>query len=838
MSALTFNSSETVERVTLFADIILPVPIPKLFTYRIPYELNGLVKPGCRVIVQFGNKKILTGLIGKLHEIAPTQYEARYILELLDENPIVSPQQLPLFRWIADYYMCTIGEVFNTAIPSGLKLNSETRIQINPSFNPTTKFHELSEPEKIIVDLLEGDNTINYSDISGILGITNINKVIKSLLQKQAILLFEEIRERYKPKIEKRVRLGVKYIEDKKELEDLFKQLNKSPKQENILLKYLQSIPVFHSPEKNGEGLSKKVFQDEGLSTFALNTLIRKQIFEEFDLNISRISTPLHVVPIPELSDAQEQSYKEIMEHFQKNDTVLLHGITGSGKTNIYLKLIQNVLDQGNQVLYLLPEIALTTQIVNRLAQIFGKRMSVYHSKFSANERVEVWNGVLNGAFDLIIGVRSSVLLPFKDLGLIIVDEEHEISYKQFDPAPRYHARDLALVLARHHHAKTLLGSATPSIESYYHAQTGKFGLVELHKRFGEAQLPEFIIADLTDQRKKKLMKGEISSVLLEKMAENLSKKEQAIIFQNRRGYAPYLTCEECAWIPKCINCAVSLTYHQYNNELRCHYCGHKEKIPSSCPACGASKIKTVGFGTEKLEEDFKILLPGAKVQRMDYDTTRKKYGYQTIIDEFEKGNIDILVGTQMVSKGLDFDKVSLVGIFDVDRLIHFPDFRSYERSFQLITQVSGRAGRREKTGVVVIQTANPKQEVLYRIINNDYKNLYIKEIAERQRFHYPPFVRLIKITLKHERKEIADKAALALKDLFKDSLSQYIILGPHEPLISRIRNNYLVDLLVKIQRNKGNLSWVKIVLQETSQLILQSKEFKNTRIIFDVDPY
>ncbi len=838
MSALSFYNSTAEERTTLFVDLILPVPIPNLFTYRIPYELNDQLKTGSRVIVQFGRKKILTGLIAKIHEVAPTQYEARYILELLDEHPIITPLQLEIFYWIADYYMCTVGEVYNSALPSGLKLNSESRIQFNPEFNHAESKQDFSDQELIIIDLLAGDKTLNYADISESLGIANINKIIKSLLQKEAILLFEEVKERYKPKIEKRVRLAESYLNDKSALETLFNSISKNVKQEDILLKYLQSVPVYMDRQKNEAGLSKKNFQEAGLSSSALNTLIKKNVLEEFDIILSRISSVDNLDPIPELSEDQQSAYEEIMEIFKQKDTVLLHGITGSGKTNIYLKLIQDVLDQGNQVLYLLPEIALTTQIMSRLACIFGKRMSVYHSRFSANERVEVWNGVLNGEFDLIIGVRSSVFLPFSDLGLIIVDEEHEVSYKQFDPAPRYHARDLALVLAQFHHAKTLLGSATPSIESYYHAQTGKYGLVALDKRYGEAQLPEFILADTRDERKKKLMQGEFSSILLKKIKENLERKEQVIIFQNRRGYAPYITCEECTWIPKCINCAVSLTYHQYSHELKCHYCGHREKLPSSCPACGVSKIKTVGFGTEKLEEELKTFFSEAKVQRMDLDTTRKKYGYQTIINDFEIGNIDILVGTQMVSKGLDFDRVSMVGVFDADRLIHFPDFRSYERSFQMITQVSGRAGRRAKTGIVVIQTANPNQEILYRIINNDYSNLYLKEVAERERFLYPPFVRLIRITLKNERKEIADAAATLLKNLLKEALTPFIVLGPQEPLISRIRNLYLVNILIKIERNKGKLSEIKAVIKEVSQLIYQNKDLKNTKIVFDVDPY
>ncbi|CAN5288243.1 primosomal protein N' [soil metagenome] len=838
MAVLPLNFSAPEERITLFADVILPVPIPNLFTYRIPYELNDLVKVGCRVVVQFGARKILTGLIGKLHQQVPDKYEAKYILDLLDEHPVITLQQLPLFHWIAEYYMCTIGEVYNCALPSGLKLSSESRIQLNPTFDPEENDVELSEQENIIVENLKNNQTLSYGEVGKLLELTNYNAVIKSLIRKNIIALFEEVKEKFKPKIEKRIRLREHYVFNKSNLETLFKELEKNPSQVDLILKFLQLVPVYQKPHLNKTGVAKSIFKEAGLSVSSLNTLIKNNIFEEYALTISRFDTVDTLETIPELSSDQEQTYNEILDHFQAKDTVLLHGITGSGKTNIYLKLIQNVLENGNQVLYLLPEIALTTQIVNRLKQFFGERMGIYHSRFSSSERVEVWNGVLSGKFDLIIGVRSSVFLPFSDLGLIIVDEEHESSFKQYDPAPRYHARDLALVLAQHHHAKTLLGSATPSIESYFHALHDKYGLVQLHKRFGIAQLPQFILADIRLEKKKHLMHGDFTSELLQHLEENLQKNEQSIIFQNRRGYSPYLTCEECAWIPKCKNCSVSLTYHQYLHEVRCHYCGHREKVPSSCPACGTSKIKSVGFGTEKLEEDLKVLLPSARIQRMDLDTTRKKYSYQSIIDDFEKGNVDILVGTQMVSKGLDFDKVSLVGVFDVDRLIHFPDFRSYEKAFQLITQVSGRAGRREKTGLVVIQTANTQQEVLHKIITGDYQSFFEREIWERERFNYPPFSRMIRITIKNENKEVADQLARKLKDQLEAMLVHQQVLGPQEPLIGRIRNQYLVDILVKIPRNKGNLNQIKKKIQEAADHLKQDNFFKNTRIIFDVDPY
>lgn len=837
MTGLLFNSTDSQERTTLFADVVLPVPIPNFFTYRIPFDLNDQVQIGARVVVQFGSKKILTGIIGKLHENAPTVYEARYILELLDDRSILAPQQLSFFSWIAEYYMCTIGEVYNMALPSGLKLSSESRIQLNPSFKADEEEFEFTDQENLVVSTLRNDKTMNYTELGSLLQTSNLNPILKSLIKKNTILIFEEVKERYKPKIEKRIKLHQRFILDKSKLESLFSELEKSPKQLDIVLKYLQKVPVYQNPKLNEKGILKNAVEQAGLSTSSLNTLIKKTVFEEFEITISRFEPVEETLSIPELTEDQEAAYNDILEKFETKETVLLHGITGSGKTNIYLKLIHNAIESGSQVLYLLPEIALTTQIVSRLAQVFGKRMGVYHSRFSSNERVEVWEGVLNNELDIIVGVRSSIFLPFSHLGLVIVDEEHENSYKQFDPAPRYHARDLALVLARHHQAKTLLGSATPSIESFFNAKNEKYGLVQLFKRFGEAQLPHFKLVDLKAEKKKRLMQGDVSSVLMEHLGTNLKSKEQSIVFQNRRGYAPYLNCEECAWIPKCINCAVSLTYHQFNHELRCHYCGYREKPPGSCPACGSTKIKTVGFGTEKLEEDLKALLPEARIQRMDLDTTRKKYSYQSIIEEFEKGSIDILVGTQMISKGLDFEKVSLVGIFDVDRIIHFPDFRSYERAFQLITQVSGRAGRRDKTGTVVIQTSNPQQEVLKDIISNNYENLYYKEINERLRFLYPPFVRLIKLVIKNENKELAFKTAYALKEALQNQMDHQV-LGPQEPLISKIRNKYLVAVLIKIERNKGSLSNVKNLIKQVTEATLKDKILRSSRVIFDVDPY
>ena len=574
------------------------------------------------------------------------------------------------------------------------------------------------------------------------------------------------------------------------------------------------------------------------ISEGSLKTLVKNGIFEEFEIIVSRFED--FNLPDEEkirLSAAQTQARDEIMSRFEEKQVVLLHGITGSGKTAVYIDLIQQALAGGSQVLYLLPEIALTTQIVGRLKKTFGDRMGIYHSRFSDNERVEVWRDILQGKYSFVIGVRSAVMLPFDSLGLIIVDEEHETTYKQFDPVPRYNARDVAIVLAHLHGAKVLLGSATPSVESYTHALSGKYGLVKLMQRFGEAQLPDIQLVDLIAERKQRKMKNAFSSVLMNELSLNLKKKEQSILFQNRRGYSPYITCEECAFIPKCPNCDVSLTYHQYNQEMRCHYCGYHETTPRLCPACQSPKIKPVGFGTEKIEDDLKLFLPDANVQRMDLDTTRKKNAYQNIIAGFEAGETDILVGTQMISKGLDFDKVSLVGIFDADRSINFPDFRSHERTFQLLTQVSGRAGRRTQPGKVIVQTADPEQELLKKIVAGDFEGFYKHELEERQKFQYPPFVRMIKIVFKHKTEETGKKAAAHLAQLLRQQFGEGMVLGPQAPLVSRIRNYYLQDIIIKIPKDSLLLKTVKNFIREQMILLESDKQFRPIQVFADVDP-
>ncbi|MGB3619669.1 MAG: primosomal protein N', partial [Catalinimonas sp.] len=691
--------------VTLFADVILPLPLPQTFTYRVPLELNDLILPGARVVVQFGRRKILTAVVARLHQTAPARYQAKSVLELLDEEPIINDHQLRFFQWIADYYVCAIGEVTNAALPSGLKISSRSRIQLNPDWD-RTGWDALNEKERRLIDLLGEAESMTYDEAADALDVKNIYHLLKRLTALRAVILFEELKEKYQPKVHKKVRLAPALLADESALPRLFADLERQPKQLGVLFAYLQAVPVQRNPAYNERGLERKVLcETEGVSASSLKTLTKRGVFEEFELVVSRFRASAPDQAHATLSELQTQARDALLAGLAERGVAVLHGITGSGKTEVYIDLIRQALAGGSQVLFMLPEIALTTQIVARLQRVFGREMGIYHSKFSDNERVEVWRTVAAGGVSFIVGVRSSVFLPFSNLGLIIVDEEHEPSYKQFDPAPRYHARDCALVLARQHGAKVVLGSATPAIETYHQTRAGRWALVEMLKRYGDAQLPEIVLADVARERKQKTITHGFTAQLMESIQQHLAQREQVILFQNRRGYAPWIQCHECDHVPHCRQCDVSLTYHLAGNELRCHYCGYREETPRICPVCESTQLRTMGAGTERIEDDLKLILPEARVQRMDLDTTRAKNAYQRIIGEFEARNIDVLVGTQMVSKGLDFDHVGLVGVFDADRMMFFPDFRAHERTFQMITQVSGRAGRRGKRGYVIIQT-------------------------------------------------------------------------------------------------------------------------------------
>nr|ARK09871.1 primosomal protein N' [Fibrella sp. ES10-3-2-2] len=822
------------EEVTLFVDLILPIPVPRLFTYRVKREMASLIKIGARVIVPFGKSRVITAVVASLHNHPPQNYQARYVLELLDEYPLVTGYQLQLFAWMAEYYMCCIGEVMNVALPSGLKITSQSKVQYNPDFDHPDL---LTEQEEVLLEELKKHPSLSYEELGRQVGEANVPALIKSLVGKRAVIVFDEVKEKYVPKMVRKVKLHKNY-EQPEQLLALLQRLDKLPKQQEVVMRYLRHVPMQRNPALNENGLDKSILnQDDELSQSSLGTLLKNGVFEAFELIQPRFSDAFAPQKEIVLTTAQRAASDSIMAEFAQKNIVLFHGITGSGKTEVYIDLIQKVLASGSQVMYLLPEIALTTQIVVRLQKVFGDKMGIYHSKFSDNERVEVWKGVVSGQFQFVIGVRSAVFLPFDNLGLIIVDEEHETSYKQHDPAPRYHARDVAMMLAHWQQAKVLLGSATPSIETYYQAKQGRYGLVELFQRYGDANLPFISLINTKQERKQKTMKNEFSSALFNALADNLERGEQSILFQNRRGYSPYLQCEDCEWTSQCLNCAVSLTYHQRAAELRCHYCGHKEDVPKVCPTCGSTKVKTVGYGTEKLEDQLQILFPSARIQRMDLDTTRAKNAYQQIISEFEGGNVDILVGTQMITKGLDFDNVSLVGIFDADRIIRWPEFRATERAFQMMTQVSGRAGRRaDRQGRVLIQTSDPSQVVLQKIIDNDYLGLYDEEIMERRDFNYPPFSRLIKLTVRHTDQRVSKKAADVLRATLAAQLGDERVLGPEQPLVERIRNQFLYDILIKLEREKINFKAVKAFIQSCITDILTDKGLRAVSVIIDVD--
>ncbi len=776
----------------------------------------------------------MTGVVVMIHENPPKIHEAKYLLDILDEQPVVNTIQLSLFEWMASYYMCAEGQVLQVALPSGLKLSSQSRIQIHPEYQLEPDSYPLDQHESMLINALQNKGALDYTVATDLIGSKPVHKTIKSLLAKNAIILFEQVKEKYQPKKERRIRLTTSFITHKA-IEDQFELLQKKPKQTEVLLKYLQQVPVLKEKGLNQEGVSKSGFLSDKISPSSLNTLVKNGVLEEFEVVISRFQAlGKQIIDDHELvlSAQQCQARDEILNSFEKKPTVLFHGVTGSGKTEIYIDLINKVLKSGSQVLYLLPEIALTTQIVRRLQKIFGDSMGIYHSRFSDNERVEVWRGILEGKFSFIVGVRSAVFLPFDNLGLIIVDEEHELSYKQFDPAPRYHARDVALILARLHHSKTLLGSATPSIESYYHAQRGKYALVELNERYRKVALPVYQLIDSRKEQLKKRLKGVFTTELIDAIDKMLQDGLQAIIFQNRRGYAPYLQCQVCGDIPQCANCAVTLTFHLHYNQLRCHYCGFQQKMTGTCAQCESNELNQVGFGTEKIEEDLKGIFPDARIQRMDLDTTRRKYSYQEIIDHFERGIIDILIGTQMVSKGLDFDKVDLVGVLDIDRAMNFPDFRSHERAFQLITQVGGRAGRRSGEGRVLVQTGNVKHQLLQLIIDHNYWGFYQHEIQERLNYQYPPFVRLIRLTVKSPDRELGFRAAHELANRLVKGLGKSRVLGPQEPVISKIRNKYLMELYIKLEKGMGTMDKVKRHLSGELKKLTSENNFRSVRII------
>lgn len=820
------------ERITLFADIIVPVPIRNVFTYRVPFEMNDLLAAGMRVIVPFGKGKLYTGIVAKIHEQAPTAYQAKYIEHLLDEYPIVTEKQYQFWKWISTYYMAPIGDVMNAALPSNFKLASETKIALHPDFEIGTK--QLSERQSQIVDALEIKEVMDLSEISQIVGIKTIQPIIKELIDAHVVISLEELSYKYVPKTAQFYWFQEEYQQEEK-LNELIENLESQKSKEKQLLAVMAILQLgnFTAP------VLKKDLEEKGVSISALQTLIKNGILHSERLQLDRIKLKDNeLISKKELNPFQHQALIEIKTFFEKDDICLLHGVTGSGKTEVYVELIEEQLALGKQVLFLLPEIALTTQLIDRLTAYFGDKVGVYHSKFNQNERVEIWNHVLINhpeRYRIVVGARSSVFLPFQDLGLVIVDEEHESSFKQYDPSPRYNARDAAIVLGKLFSAKILLGTATPALETYFNAKQGKFGLVELNKRHGDLMLPEIFCADLQKERKQKTMKSHFSSFLLENMQETLKKGEQIILFQNRRGYTPSWNCEVCDWTPKCKSCDVSLTYHKHTNTLKCHYCGYITPPVGTCNSCGSNRLRMIGFGTEKIDEEIKILFPNYTVARLDLDTTRSKNAYETIIKQFENREIDILIGTQMISKGLDFDYVSLVGILDADMLLNRPDFRAFERSYHLMSQVAGRAGRKFSRGKVIIQTGHPDHWVIRKVMEHDYAEFYRNELIERRNFFYPPFFKMIVLTLKHKDEQVlsmgANTLAFEMRNVFKER-----VLGPEFALIKRVNNYFQKQIILKVEREAPNQK-VKDKLQELIDVFFIDSTHKSIRVVIDVDP-
>ena len=817
-----------------FAEVILPIPLHRTFTYVIPDNLTNQAQVGSRVIVLFGSKKIVTGVIHSLHHVCPDGFEPKEIIDILDETPSITSSQIAFFNWISRYYMCAVGEVVQAALPAGLKISSESYLSLNDDFDPDEVV--LTDKEEIIVHhLANGD--LKIQDIGKILNIQSPHHHIKKLAEKQVIQLFEQLNDKYTAKTEKRIRLSPTLLQSGT-LDEVAAQLESKSRQYEVLMAYLRMTRVDEDPSLNTAGITRKTLINQDLSLSSIKTLIKNGVLEEWDQRVSRVDlgNGSHK-KVPVLSDVQEETKSKILSLFQEKDTVLLKGVTGSGKTEIYISLILDIISSGGTVLYLLPEIALTTQIIKRLAAVFGNDFAVYHSRYSDNERVEIYENVLHQKYSLIVGVRSAVFLPFSNLSLVIVDEEHENSYKQFDPAPRYHARDAAIYLAGIFKGKTLLGTATPSIESYYNATNGKYGLVNLDQRYADVSLPTVEIVNMVKEKSRKRLKGNFSSILYDRISQELEAGKQIIIFQNRRGYAPFLSCEQCGHIPKCPNCDVSLTYHAHTNFIMCHYCGYRTETIHECPDCHSTAIKAVSYGTEKLEEELSILFPDANISRMDLDSTRSKFSYEKIINSFESGEIDILVGTQMVAKGLDFDHVTLVGIFDTDRMIHFPDFRSHERAFQLMYQVSGRAGRKKDQGSVLIQTNNPDQKILELVRTHDYESFYRAELDEREVFKYPPFFRIIKVIVKHKDKSTSFNAAQFMVNEAIRTLGNQRVNGPVEPIISRIRNQYHYDITIKLEKQGLKLAAIKEYLLNSRNMLQSQRSYRSVRVIFDVDP-
>ena len=816
-----------------FAETLLPLALPGTYTYRVPDGMRLSI--GMRVLVPFGRKKIFTAIVMSLHDREPKGYDVKEILGTLDDKPIVRHPQLDFWHWIANYYLCTEGEVYKAAVPSGLKVESETTISVNPDFEESEP-GQLTDHERVILDFTAQRGRVQIAEIARATGFKTVERNVSHLLDMDALHVSERVIDNYRPKTEACVRLAIAR-EDEEKLHQFFDQLKRAPKQESLLLAYLDMSRWLQSgdvKEVSKENLLKRA----GVSGAVLHEAVKRGLFEIYKKEINRFSELGSVLEEPPtLSEEQQRAYTEIHQSMRQHAITLLHGVTSSGKTSVYMHLINDALKLGKQVLYLVPEIALTTQLTRRLRRVFGDRLLIYHSKFSDNERVDIWKRLLESSEPcVVIGVRSSVFLPYSNLGLVIVDEEHDSSYKQQDPAPRYNGRNAALVLAQMHGAKTVLGSATPAIEVYHLALEGRYGLVKLMTRYGDIQMPEVKVIDTLDARKRREMNGLFSNELIANCRKALQNGEQVILFQNRRGYSPMVRCKECGWVPKCENCDVSLTYYKHSRCLVCHYCGYTIPLPDLCPACQLPGIEIIGYGTERIEDDIDAVFPGEKISRMDLDTTRSKNSYDRIIDEFSAHRTNILVGTQMVTKGLDFDAVSIVGILNADTMINFPDFRSHERAFDMLEQVSGRAGRAHKQGQVIIQTSQPDHDVIKFVQSHDYEGFYEHELADRRQFNYPPFTKVINIYLKHREDATLGELAVRYSGLLRQVFGQRV-LGPMAPFVSRVQNLYIRQITLKME-TAASMTKVKKILRDLyEQMIASDARMKAVRLYYDVDP-
>jgi primosomal protein N' (replication factor Y) len=815
----------------LFVDVIVPIPLAFTYTYAVPEQWHQNIKTLQRVLVHFGKNKHYAALVVKVHDTAPTGYNAKFIEGIIDDEPMFISKQVQLWYWMSQYYMCSLGDVYNAATPGALKVNTDSIIQAK-NISEEVLF-ALPEKQRLVLEYIRDKQICTLSELVKLGSLPSVYKHIKKWLEKDFVEIEDTWSQGYKPKTAKHLFLHPHFlVED--ELNEVLNELQRAPKQLAIVLAYLRHadypdcIPV----------LQKRVLDDADASTASLKPLIEKGVLFQSDEIVDRlVPSAIKQKAMPELSGAQQDSHDAIFKAYPKHPVCLLHGVTGSGKTEIYVKLIQTVLEKGQNALFLVPEIALSTQLIKRLYAFFGTKLLCYHSKVNANERVEVWSRVREGNEPFVlIGVRSSVFLPFKKLGLIIVDEEHESSYKQQEPAPRYQARDTAVVMGSLHKCQVVLASATPSVESIYNVRKDKYALVELSERFGNAVLPEIKTINLNKEGSIRKGEGFISEVFHDAIAERLERNEQSIVFQNRRGYVPQVLCETCGHIPFCVNCDVPLTYHRYINQLKCHYCGHHESVFTSCPACNSSSVTFKGLGTERIQEDLKLLFPENRVDRLDFETASGKKSLDDILTAFESGKGDILVGTQMLSKGLDFAKVSFVGVVSMEHLLAFPDFRATERTYQLITQVAGRAGRSEAKGEVFLQTYNPELLIIQQIINQDFEGFLSNELAERETFKYPPYYRLIRFSLKHKDKmvvwEAAKNLAVELKPIFGN-----LLFGPEAPYVERVRGRFLVDVMCKFGRN-ADQALVKEKIREALETFRINPNNKKPYLVIDVDPY